>query len=133
MSMTLEDILANKDLSPRRPKMIDGSLVTRTVSVPLNRVLLNFDGLPDSEKVAQVLQKGDRGDFVRIILLDNEGKPFKEEDQYAVPTSFRFRVEGKGIDPQSVKSVTFPTLDYGGSMGAFIKIELIVWEDEFDA
>ena len=116
----------------RKPLTIDGYPVIKCLRIPLHNVLLNFDGLPDSEKVGQALMHGKRSDLVHVTLLKKNGDPFKDEDKDSeCPSCFQFIVKGQNIDSESVKRVRFPTLDYSLSPfgDAYVEIEMYVWDE----
>lgn len=113
----------------RKPKITDKAVHTKTLFVPLNEVLLHYDGLPESDRVAHILNKGYPKDLIRITLFRADGKPLVGGDD-EVAKVFRFRVEGRGIDSDSVTRVRFPTLACGKNDDALVEIEMYVWEEE---
>lgn len=113
----------------RRPKTdSDGNVLTEKVYVPLHRVLLNFDRLPFQEQVGEILKS--TAEFVRITLLDSRSNTPLMWDSDDFPASFRFKVEGPGVDPHRVCRVKFPDLDCGEATVALVEIEMVVYEDE---
>lgn len=78
------------------------------------------------------MSKEEQGDFemetvelkisdIRIRFLNEDGEPAKPGE---VIRCHGFEVEGPGIDPKRVKSVTIPKLDYSGSDVLTIMVEM---------
>ena len=56
-----------------------------------------------------------------ITFYNNQGEPLQRG---GLARCHRFQVEGAGIDPMRVKSITIPTLDYNNPDLVTVKIEL---------